>query len=86
MTSQKPGTTTSDVEVANIDSHGFWLFVKGHEYFLPYTDFPWFKEARLAEILNVTLCHDSHLRWPDLDVDLCLESLQQPDKFPLIYK
>jgi hypothetical protein len=72
--------------VANIDSHGFWLLVRGKEYFLPYEDYPWFKDAKVSEILNVELHHKSHLHWPDLDVDLCVESLEHPDAFPLMYK
>lgn len=29
---------------------------------------------------------EDHLHWPALDVDLCIESLEQPDRYPLIYK
>jgi hypothetical protein len=25
-----------------------------------------------------------HLRWPDLDVDLAVESIRDPEKFPLV--
>jgi hypothetical protein len=25
-----------------------------------------------------------HLRWPDLDVDLAVESIRNPEKFPLV--
>ena len=55
------------------------------EYFLPYTDSPWFRAARVEQILNVELLHGEHLHWPDLDVDLALDSLAQPEAFPLIY-
>lgn len=47
---------------------------------------PWFKEAKLAAIYNLKLLHGTHLHWPDLDVDLELDSLQQPGKYPLVYK
>ena len=80
------GASTSLVEVANIDRFGFWLLVEDKEYFLPYEDFPWFRSAKVDQILNVELLHGSHLHWPDLDVDLCLDSLGQPDAFPLIYR
>ena len=86
MKSQKLGTRTSDVEVANIDNHGVWLYVKGAEYFLPYTEYPWFREARVAEILDVQLLHEDHLHWPELDVDLSLKSLRDPDAYPLVYQ
>ena len=85
MKSPKLGTRTSDVEVTNIDSHGFWLFIKGKEYFLPYEEYPWFKDARVCDILNVEFSHENHLHWPDLDVDLSLDMLEAPHKYPLIY-
>jgi hypothetical protein len=83
MTSSTLGAGTFQVEVTNIDSFGFWLLVHDREYFLPYEDFPWFRKARIEEILNVELLHGDHLHWPSLDVDLCLESLAHPEDFPL---
>ena len=74
------------VEVTNIDAFGFWLLVRGKEYFLPYEDYPWFRDARVRDILRVKLVHEGHLRWPALDVDLSLESLQRPESFPLVFK
>ena len=86
MKSEKLGASTSDVEVTGVNIHGVWLFVKGSEYFLPHEHYPWFKEAKVADILNVQLLHESHLHWPALDVDLCLQSLKDPEGFPLTYK
>ena len=80
------GTNTSSVEVSNISPHGVWLYVKGKEYFLPYKDFPWFKNVRLSEIQNVQLIHGHNLRWEGLDIDLALESLDRPDRYPLKYR
>jgi len=84
MTSPKLGQRTSPVEVANISAHGIWLFVGDTEYFLPYEKFPWFREAKVREILDVELVHGFHLYWPLLDVDLELGSLKDPDRFPLV--
>jgi hypothetical protein len=86
MTSLTHGTGTSRVEVGNIDQHGLWLLVEDKEYFLPYEGFPWFRKAIVDQILNVELLHGNHLHWPDLDVDLSLDSLNQPESFPLIYE
>ena len=72
------------VEITHIDSHGLWLFVSEKEYFLPYEEYPWFREARVGGILEVELLHETHVHWPALDVDVCLESLENPGKFPLI--
>lgn len=80
------GARTSNIEVLNISPHGVWLWVKGKEYFLPYDDHPWFKDASLGEIYRVRLLHGHVLRWEDLDVDLALESLEHPDRYPLKYQ
>ena len=85
MKSSALGKSTSPVEVQEISHHGIWIYVKGREYFLPYKDYPWFKEAKISEVFNVQLLHGMHLHWPDLDVDLELEALQHPEKYPLIY-
>jgi hypothetical protein len=82
----KLGKNTSVAEVSNISAHGFWLLVQDREYFLPFDENPWFKDATISQILNVELLHGHHLHWPDLDVDLELESLASPEKYPLIYK
>lgn len=84
MTSQTPGVSASDVEVSNINSHGLWLFVKGKEYFLPYKDYPWFMHAKVSDIINVQLLHDVHLHWPSLDVDLNIQSIENPASYPLV--
>ena len=86
MKSKKNGKNTLNVEVQNISEHGFWLFVKDREYFLPFKQFPWFKEAKVSEIQNVQLNHEHHLNWPSLDIDLELGSLERPEKYPMFYK
>ena len=78
------GTGTSDVEVTNISKHGLWVLLREEELFLPYNDFPWFKHAQVSAILNVELTGPDHLHWPDLDLDLTLESMRNPGKYPLI--
>jgi len=86
MTSSRLGTNTSAAEVLNISAYGIWVLVLGREYFLDYDCYPWFKEARVADILQIELLQDSHLHWPNLDVDLELECLDNPEKYPLIYR
>ena len=86
MRSSAFGKNTLSAEVQNISRHGIWLLASGDEYFLPYKQYPWFKAAKLSEIYNVKLLYGMHLFWPDLDVDLELESLKTPDRYSLIYK
>ena len=86
MKSTELGKRTSRAEVVNISSHGIWLYVGGKEYFLPYHEFPWFRDARLSEIQHVTLVRGHHLRWEHLDVDLSLDSLEHLEHYPLKYR
>ena len=72
--------------VENITPFGIWLFVKEKEYFLSYKEYPYFVNQTLSSIQNVQLLHDCHLFWPELDVDLEIDSLENPGKYPLKYK
>ena len=84
MKSEKLGTRTSQVEVANISREGFWLLLGDRELFLPFKNFPWFEEAPVAKILKVEWPQADHLYWPDLDIDLSVESIEHPERFPLV--
>ncbi len=76
------GKNTS-VSVENITPFGIWLFVKDKEYFLSYEDYPWFKNQTISSIQDVKLIHGHHLYWPRLDVDLEIDNLDNPEKYPL---
>jgi hypothetical protein len=82
--SAKLGKRTSAVEVTNVSPRGFWLLIADREHFVSFEQFPWFKDASIAELCNVKLPSSHHLYWPQLDVDLAVESLIHPEKFPLV--
>lgn len=82
MSSTTPGTPT--LEVTNISRHGIWLYWHDREFFLAYEQFPWFREAKVSDILDVRLESPEHLYWPALDVDLSLSILQEPERYPLV--
>ena len=86
MKSAAHGLSTSPVEVTNISRHGFWLLLEDEELFLPFSDFPWFQYAAVGKILNVELPSPNHLYWPELDVDLDIESIRYPERFSLVSK
>jgi hypothetical protein len=86
MKSLKNGKNISRPEITNISEYGFWLLIKGKEYYLPFKDYPWFKNANIASIINIEFAHNHHLYWPDLDIDLSIEILETPEKYPLIFK
>lgn len=84
MKSVALGACTSPVEVTNISGHGFWLLLGDEELFLPFADFPWFRDAAVGKILSVESPSEDHLHWPELDVDLSVESIRHPEQFPLV--
>ena len=84
MTSGTPGSGTSLVEVTNVSPHGFWLFIGEQEGFLSFREFPWIQHASIQVISRVELPSPHHLYWPDLDIDLAVDSLTHPDRYPLI--
>jgi len=86
MRSARLGKTTSRVEVTNVSRHGFWILVEGREKFVAFQHFPWFLEVLIGPLLNVELQGPGHLYWPDLDVDLTVESIEHPERFPLVSK
>jgi hypothetical protein len=84
MTSAARGVSTSPVEVTNISQHGFWLLLEDEELFLPFSEFPWFRDVAVGKILHVELPSSNQLYWPELDVDLAVESIRYPERFPLV--
>jgi Protein of unknown function (DUF2442) len=86
MKSEKLRLDTSQVEVTNISKHAFWLLLEERELFVPFSDFPWFGRAPVSAIVNVERPHSRHLHWPKLDVDLAVESIEDPERFPLVSK
>lgn len=82
MKSLKYGKNTS-VSVENITPFGIWILVNGKEYFLSYESYPYFMDSTLHSIQNIQLLHGYHLYWPDLDIDLEIDNLENPEKYPL---
>lgn len=83
MRSRALGQDISLVEVTNISAHGIWLLAEGHELFMSFEDFPWFRDVPVRSILNVKETTPGHFYWPDLDVDLTVEIIEHPERFPL---
>lgn len=81
-----PGTSTSEAseaEVTNISRQGLWLLIDERELFMPFSEFPWFAQAPVEAILDVSRPHPDHLYWPRLDIDLTVESIEHPERYPL---
>ena len=81
-----PGTRTSDVEVVQLTPFGLWLAWEDTELFLSHDEFPWFRKATVDKVFDVELVADGHFYWPQLDVDLDVDRIRHPDRFPLVAK
>ena len=77
------GTDTS-VKVNAIVSNGIMIEAYGNGYFLPYNSNPWFENAKISDVFNIEPVGRTGIRWDALDVDLAIESLIYPEKYPLI--
>jgi hypothetical protein len=86
MKSDAGGKNTLEAEVTQIDKQGIWILIGEKESFLPFDNFPRFRTATVSAIHNVEFLNPRHLYWPDLDIDLAVESIEHPDRFPLIAK
>lgn len=84
MKSVPRGKSTSAAEVTNVSPNGFWLLLDGTEMFVEFRLFPWFRDASIRQIVNVERPSAHHLHWPELDVDLAVESLTDPARYPLV--
>ena len=83
MNALVPGNNTSAIEVTNISAHGVWILAHDKELFMSYDDFPWFKDQTVKSILNVEEPSKGHFYWPDIDVDLSVDIIENPGQYPL---
>lgn len=70
----------STVHVTNISKDGLWLRTVDKELFIPFQDFPVFQDVSVSAIMNVRWPDPNYLYWPDLGMELAVESIQS---FPL---
>ena len=85
-TTSKQNIKRTSVSIQSIMRNGILISVNGNDYFLSYNRVPWFREAKLSDIFNVSMMGDDAIRWESLDVDLEIESLIHPERFPLVMK
>ena len=83
-----PQNTTSNtsVSVLMINAQGIMISVEGQDFFLSYNRVPWMREAAVNDVMNVQMCGNEAVEWPDLDIDLEIDSLRHPERYPLLIK
>jgi hypothetical protein len=67
-----------------INNQGVMISVEGNDYFLSYNRVPWLKDATVRNILNIKMSGKNAIEWPDLDIDLEIDSLKHPERYPLV--
>jgi len=73
-----------DTRSTHVSKHGFWLLLADEELLLSFEQFPWFRRATIEQICHVEWPAPEHIYWPELDIDLSLASIRQPELFPLV--
>ena len=85
-TTLKNSTLDTSASVLMINSQGIMLSVCGQDFFLSYNRIPWMRDASIKSVLNVQMSGRNAIEWPDLDVDLEIDSLRHPERYPLLIK
>ena len=73
-----------EVEILMINDKGIMLSVQGQDFFLSYNRVPWMKDATISDVLDVRMSGNNAIEWPKLDVDLEVESLRHPERYPFL--
>jgi hypothetical protein len=68
----------SYAEVTSIGKLGFWLQFGAEELYLSFVEFPMFEHATISQITHVVSVSSSRVYWPELDLDLALDSIRNP--------
>ncbi len=76
----------SHSEVISIHTTGFWLLVDDVEHFVPFDNYPVFREATVAQIYAIQRLGPTQFHWPELDADIELEALERPEQYPLAFR
>lgn len=86
QTISENNTNAISASVLMINNQGIMISVAGNDYFLSYNRVPWLKDATVRNILNIKMLGKNAVEWPDLDIDLEVDSLKHPERYPLIMK
>ena len=86
QSSLKNNISSTSADVLMINDKGIMISVQGQDYFLSYNRVPWMRDATISEVLDVRMSGKNAIEWPKLDIDLEVDSLKHPERYPLIIK
>jgi hypothetical protein len=68
-----------------VEKDGFWLLTDAGEFFVSLEQYPAFKKATIQQIFRFReRFGDFH--WDELDIDIELDALKYPERYPLKFK
>ena len=85
-TTLNSNSSNTSANVLMINDKGLMLSVLGQDYFISFNRLPWMKDAAIRDVLDVQMCGDDAIEWPKLDIDLEIDSLNHPERYPLVMK
>ena len=86
QTTSKSNISSTSVDVLMINDKGVMISVQGQDYFLSFNRVPWMRAATINEVLDVQMSGKNAIEWPKLEVDLEVESLKHPERYPLLIR
>ena len=86
QTTLRNNSNSTLADVLMINDRGIMISVEGQDYFLSYNRVPWMREATINDVLNVRMSGKNAIEWPQLGVDLEIDSLRHPERYPLLIK
>ena len=80
-----PESALEQAQITSIEQDGFWLLTEEGEFFVPFARYPAFQKAKVEQIFNFEQDNDAFY-WSELDIDIELDALKNPEKYPLIFR
>lgn len=80
-----PEKALEQAQITSIEQDGFWLLTKEGEFFVRFERYTAFQKARVDQIFSFEQDDDTFY-WPELDIDIELDALKNPEKYPLIFR
>jgi hypothetical protein len=65
---------------------GILISVYEKDYYVSFDRLPWFRDAKISDVINVSMLGEDAIRWDALDIDLEIDSLKFPERYPYVMK
>ncbi len=80
-----PNNLLAQAQITSIEQDGFWLLTQEGEFFVSFERYPSFRKANVEQIFKFK-SDDDAFYWPELDIDIELDALKHPERYPLIFR